>query len=91
MPAKLDVGFNFYGEFAPADDAVDQSTISARDLTLSVSGRTFKRVVRVFETSELEPDVREFKYYAPGVGLLVAEEDLDRNFANPELRFEPSL
>jgi hypothetical protein len=30
---------------------------------------------------------REFKYYAPGVGLILVEEDLDENLENPELVF----
>ncbi len=48
---------------------------------------TFENVLRIFETTELEPDAREFKYYAPGVGLILVEEDLDEDFENPELTF----
>ena len=48
---------------------------------------TFENVLQVFETTELEPDAREFKYYALGVGLILVEEDLDEDFENPELTF----
>jgi hypothetical protein len=42
----------------------------------------------VLETTELEPDAREFKYYAPGVGLIRVEEGLDADLSNPELTFD---
>ena len=83
MPADLAVGFNYFQEFAPNDDALDQGTISA--LGLTVDG--FTDVLRIFETSEIEPDLREFKYYAPGFGLIRADEGLDELLQNPELIF----
>jgi hypothetical protein len=86
MPADLDdfdIGFNYFQEHAPVDDALDQGTISA----FGEFG-TFQDVLQVLETTELEPDSREFKYYALGVGLIRVEEDLDENFENPELVFE---
>jgi len=88
MPANLDIGFNYYQEFAPADEAVDQATTSARGLSLTVPFGMFDDVLRVLETTELEPDAREFKFYAPGFGLIAAFEGLDESLANPELRVE---
>jgi hypothetical protein len=52
-----------------------------------VRGVTYRNVRQVLETNPLEPGSREFKYYAPGVGLIRIEEGLDRNLGNPELVF----
>lgn len=88
MPASLAIGFNYYQEFAPADDALDQAeTFALLDL-ISIDIGDFADVLQVLETTELELDAREFKYYAPGIGLILAEEGLDKNLRNPELTFE---
>jgi hypothetical protein len=87
MPADLVIGFNYFQEHAPADEALDQGTIFAFIDELVLDFGTFHDVLQVFETTELEPDAREFKYYAPGVGLILVEEDLDENLENPELVF----
>jgi hypothetical protein len=91
MPINLTIGFNYYQEFAALDEALDQGTIHG--LGLSVDG--YDGVLRIFETNPLEPDAREFKYYAPGIGLIRADEGLDADLANPELVFhlvpEPAL
>jgi hypothetical protein len=34
-------------------------------------------VQKSLETSDVEPGVREFKYYAPGLGLVMVEEDVN--------------
>ena len=85
MPATQTLGQSYYQEFAAADDALDQAETSAIGLTVIAGGRTFSDLVRVYETSALDPDAREFKYYAPGIGLILAEEGLDANRMNPEL------
>lgn len=85
MPADLVIGFNYYQEYARGDEALDQGTIFDLGLTLEVGGTTFTDVLKVFETTELDPDAREFKYYAPGVGLVRVEEGLDENLENPEV------
>ena len=90
MPAELTIDFNYYQEFAAADEALDNGTIFAFIPELVLEFGTFENVLQIFETTELEPDAREFKYYALGVGLILVEEDLDENFANPELVFELS-
>jgi hypothetical protein len=89
MPAEaeLTIGFNYFQEHAEADEALDQGTIFAFIEMLTTEFGTFENVLQIFETTELEPDAREFKYYAPGVGLILVEEDLDEDFENPELTF----
>jgi len=83
MPVDLDVGFNYYQEFAQQDEAVDQATTYALLDSLTVNGVTYENVLQVLETTDLEPDEFEFKYYAPGVGLILNEEDLDADLSNP--------
>ena len=88
MPVDLTVGFNYYQEFAVLDEALDQGLTFAAGQIVSIAIGEFSDVLQVLETSELEPDAREFKYYAPGVGLILVEEGLDANFQNPESTFE---
>lgn len=82
------VGFNYFQEFAVADDALDHATIKSIGNTVTIGLGTFTNVIQILEGSVLEPDFREFKYYAPGIGLILAEEGLDENLMNPELRVE---
>ncbi len=87
MPVDLSPGFQYYQEFAPADDAVDEGKTFAIVDRLRVGGTTYHDVLQVLETTAAEPDSREFKFYAPGVGLIRAEEELDTNLANPGVTF----
>jgi hypothetical protein len=87
MPVDLEPGFNYYQEFAEEDAALDQATTYALLDELTVNGVTYEDVLQVLETTELEPDEFEFKYYAPGIGLIFVEEDLDENLENPETTF----
>lgn len=79
MPADLTLGFNYYQEFAPADDALDNGTTFALIPQIDLAIGSFFDVLQVFETTELDPTAREFKYYAPGVGLILVDEGLDEN------------
>ncbi|MFT4562552.1 MAG: hypothetical protein ACI9BW_002298 [Gammaproteobacteria bacterium] len=88
MPADPSVGFSYLQEFAVADNALDFATVSAVGLEVTIGIGTFRNVVRILEGSLLDPDFREFKYYAPGIGLILAEEDLDENLLNPHLSVE---
>ncbi|WP_282604579.1 PEP-CTERM sorting domain-containing protein [Pelagibius sp. Alg239-R121] len=85
MPADLTIGFNYYQEFAAADEALDQATTISLGGIIDLDIGAFENVLQVFETSELSPDAREFKYYAPGLGLVLVEEGLDTNLENPEI------
>ncbi len=85
MPSDLTIGFNYYQEFAAADAALDQATTFSLGSLVELDIGSFENVLQVLETSELTPDAREFKYYAPGLGLLLVEEGLDTSFENPEI------
>ncbi|MEZ5829905.1 MAG: hypothetical protein R3D05_01850 [Dongiaceae bacterium] len=63
----------YYQEFAPgiAEDQADLVTFHG---TADIDIGTFKDVLQTLDTTQLEPDAREFKKYEPGVGLVAAEE-----------------
>ena len=88
MPAGLELGFGYYQEFAPKDEALDKARTYGLLDALEVGGKTYSKVLQVLETSGIELDAREFKYYAPGVGLIRAEEDLDPSLANPRITLD---
>ena len=88
MPADLTDGFHYYQEFAPNDDAVDQATTYSNGNSVSIGFGTFSDVLQVLETNPLELDAREFKYYAPGLGLILVEEGLNLDLEDPELSVE---
>jgi hypothetical protein len=75
IPAIPLVGAKFYQEIAPkvAEDRAE--IVSVRAMVETPAG-TFKDCVKVKETTPLEPDVVEYKYYAPGIGL-VADDKLE--------------
>ena len=77
MPASRAVGFNYYQEFAPADEALDQAEILSVDETVTTPLGTFTDVVRTRDTTELEPGVVENKLFAAGIGEILTLEDFD--------------
>lgn len=88
MPGDLNVGFNYFQEFAPNDDALDEGTIFSLGNFVSTPVGDFSNVLQILETTALDPDAREFKYYAPGLGLVLAAEGLSPDFEDPELTFK---
>ena len=87
MPANPTLGFAYYQEFAVVDEALDEAEIFGIGLTLEIGESIFENVLQILETTQLDLEAREFKYYAPGVGLIRVEEGLDENNQNPELVF----
>jgi hypothetical protein len=75
MPANRTVGFNYFQEHAPNDDALDHATIVALDESITVPAGSFDDVLDTTESSTADPDEFEHKFYAPGVGLILIEED----------------
>jgi hypothetical protein len=74
MPGTTLLGARYYNEIAP-DVALDRAEILENDEELETPAGTFENVLVIRETTPLEPDVEEFKYYAAGIGLL-QDEDL---------------
>ncbi|HEX4794264.1 MAG TPA: hypothetical protein VH370_10760 [Humisphaera sp.] len=77
MPAHPAVGLNYFQEFSPTDQAEDQAQILSVSKSVKVPVGTFSNVMQTLETSPLEPDVRENKYYAKGVGIILDNDELN--------------
>lgn len=78
MPANSQVGNKYYQEFAPNDKALDQAKVVSRDKTLSTELGVLSKILQTSESTALTPGVSDYKYYAPGVGLVLVQE-LDAN------------
>ncbi len=73
MPAKPRKGMTFQMENSPGL-AEDMATVTKLGLRMTVPAGTFTNVMKMRETNPLEPDSEpEFKFFAPGVGLIVDE------------------
>jgi hypothetical protein len=69
MPGVPLQSAKYYQEIAPGI-AMDRAEIVGLNETVKTPAGEFKSVLKVLETTPLEPGVREFKYYASGVGLI---------------------
>ncbi|MGB3508497.1 MAG: calcium-binding protein [Microcoleaceae cyanobacterium] len=84
MEANPEIGDNYYQEFAPGI-AVDQAEVVSLNESIEIDLDNYENVLKTLEFTELEPDVFEFKYYAPGVGQILAEEGITEEGGEPEL------
>ena len=69
MPGTVLLGARYFNEIAP-DVALDRAEILENDEELETPAGTFENVLVIRETTPLEPDVEEFKYYVAEVGLI---------------------
>ena len=88
MPADLTVDVVLFQEHAPAQEALDYARIVETGLTIQTPDGSYSDVIKFYEASLSELDLREYKYYATGVGMIRAEEDLDETLANPGVILE---
>ena len=72
MPGKVEVGLKYYQEIAPGV-AEDRAEIVSLNDTLETPAGTFSQVLKIEETNPLKPGEKEFKFYAPGIGLIQDE------------------
>jgi hypothetical protein len=72
MPGKVEVGLKYYQEIAPGV-AEDRAEIVSINDTLDTPAGTFPKVLKTEETNPLKPGEKEFKFYAPGIGLIQDE------------------
>jgi hypothetical protein len=82
MPEKVEVGLKYYQEVAPGV-AEDRAEIVSVNDTLDTPAGTFDQVLKTKETNPLEPDEKEFKFYAPGIGLIQEEAIKLVNYTQP--------
>ena len=76
MQARPTVGASYRQEyyFGEAEDAAEVVEVG---LTITTPYGTFRDVIKIRETTALEPDVLEFKFYAPDVGLIKVINETD--------------
>ena len=73
MPAAPDLDRCYFQEIA-AGVALDCAKVVSLDASLSTPAGDFTGVLCVEETTSLEPGVKEYKYYARGIGLIKDED-----------------
>jgi Ca2+-binding RTX toxin-like protein len=78
MRAEPQFGAAYYQEFLPGE-AEDEAILVGVNETVNIGLGTFTNAIRFLETTVLDPQVAEFKSYAPGVGLVQVAEGLLAN------------
>jgi hypothetical protein len=71
IPARPEVGQKYRQEYKKGD-AEDNGQVIATDNLVGVKAGQYKGALVTIDTSTIEPDVAEFKFYAPNVGPLLA-------------------
>lgn len=69
IPGKPALGQRYYQELAPRV-AMDRAEVVSLTERVSTAAGVFERCLKTKETTPLETFAREFKSYAPGVGLV---------------------
>lgn len=75
MPGLAMLGARYYQELAPKS-AMDRAEIVSTSETLTTPAGTFTNCLKTLETTPLEAGEKEYKLYAPGIGLIKDEEML---------------
>ena len=69
MPGEPRLDSRYYQEVAPKI-ALDRAAIVGLAETVTTPAGVFRNCLKIEETTPLEPDAKEYKYYAPGVGIV---------------------
>jgi hypothetical protein len=69
MPGLILLGARYYQEIAPGV-AMDRAETVAVNETIKTPAGTFINCLKIKETTTLERGAREYKFYAPGIGLV---------------------
>jgi hypothetical protein len=73
MEAHPHIG-DFYRQEFSLENAEDYAAVKSLTDTITVPFRTFKNCLGTPETTPLEPDLNEEKWYAPGVGQILTKD-----------------
>jgi hypothetical protein len=69
MPGSPALGARYYQEQAPGT-AMDGAEVLSLTERVTTPAGAFENCLRTRETSSLEPRAKEYKVYAPGVGII---------------------
>lgn len=70
MPGQPQLEQKFYQEVAP-ETAMDRAEVESLNETLTTPGGTFTNCLKTKESTPLEPGIKEYKMYAPDVGIIL--------------------
>lgn len=70
MPAEPAVGMSYRQEYYEGE-AEDHGEVLALDAKATVPAGTYEELLQTADTTPLEPDVLEHKFYAEGIGLVL--------------------
>jgi hypothetical protein len=84
VPGAPEVGRSQFSGQAPASKEMAYWEVIAVDATITGPAGDFTGVLQLRHGTTLEPDDREFKFYAPGIGLIREEDGLSPALDNPE-------
>ena len=84
MPANPQAGDIYYQEFYPSE-AEDEAEVVGFNESISVELGNYNNVLQTREFTNLDFDAFELKYFAPGVGQILAEEGITEEGGEPEL------
>ncbi len=66
------VGMSYYQEFYE-DEAEDMAIVVATGVTVTADGVEYQNCYKILEWTSLEPGALEYKYFAPGIGIVLEE------------------
>lgn len=89
MHGTYQVGYRYYQEVAP-DIALDRAEIITNSEKMETPSGTFTNVLKIKETTPMEPDAMEYKFHAPGIGLIKDEELLLTSYEFIDLNTFPA-
>jgi hypothetical protein len=72
MPGEYKPGARYYQEIAPGI-AMDWGEIISTNVTYKTPFGTFTNCLKTMESTDLNPEEKEYKHYAPGIGLIQDE------------------
>jgi hypothetical protein len=78
------IGDSYYQEYY-VGEAEDEAAITGLSVPVSIGLGDFDATLQSFESTALDPEAREYKYYASGIGLVLIEElneDFEVDFAS---------
>jgi hypothetical protein len=70
MPGTILLGSRYFQEIAP-DVAMDRAEHVRMNVTVETPKDIFEGCIEVKETTPLEPNAKDTKVYAPGIGLVI--------------------
>jgi hypothetical protein len=88
MPANPQIGLSYRQEYY-AGEAEDAGKVLSLDEQVEVTGGHFRNVLMTRDTNSLEPKVNEHKFYAKGVGPVLALGISGSSDREDLIRFKP--